>query len=252
MKKPIPIDVISRSRVARQTHRVGAALSPPQRAGAASEAIHTLPTPDVYAALSTRPAGLTQAEAAERLQRYGRNVIREIKGTPLIVKFLANFTHMMAILLWAGGLAAFFAQMPQLGIAIWMVNLINGAFGFWQEYRAEQATAALKRLLPHYARVLREGIVATQVGAVFGCRTNRASIFTIGLFTNQLVLVGVATELIILGLLIYTPLLQNIFNTAPIGLREWMFVFAWTPIIFLADEVRKALLRWRERRAAGR
>jgi Ca2+-transporting ATPase len=52
---------------------------------------------------------------------------------------------------------AFVARMPQLGIAIWLVNLINGAFGFWQEYRAEQATAALKRLLPHFARVLRDG-----------------------------------------------------------------------------------------------
>jgi magnesium-transporting ATPase (P-type) len=96
------------------------------------------------------------------------------------------------------------------------------------------------------------GIVATQVGAVFGCRSDRASIFTIGFFRNRLVLVGVASELLILGLLIYTPLLQNVFNTAPIGLHEWMFVFAWTPVIFLADEARKALLRWRERRAAER
>jgi magnesium-transporting ATPase (P-type) len=61
---------------------------------------------------------------------------------PLVLTFLADFTHLMAILLWIGGLVAFLAQMPQLGIAIWMVNLINGAFGFWREYRAEQATAA--------------------------------------------------------------------------------------------------------------
>jgi Ca2+-transporting ATPase len=96
------------------------------------------------------------------------------------------------------------------------------------------------------------GIVATQIGAVFGCRTERTSIFTIGFFTNRLVLVGIASELIILGLLIYTPLLQGVFNTAPIGLRELAFVFAWTPIILLADEARKALLRWRERRAVRR
>jgi P-type E1-E2 ATPase len=47
--------------------------------------------------------------------------------------------------------------MPQLGIAIWLVNLINGAFSFWQEYQAEQATAALRHLLPTYARVVRGG-----------------------------------------------------------------------------------------------
>jgi len=87
------------------------------------------------------------------------------------------------------------------------------------------------------------GIVATQVGAVFGCRTDRSSVFTIGLFTNRLVLVGIASELIILSLLIYAPFLQSVFGTAPIGLREWAFVFAWAPVIFLADEARKALLR---------
>ena len=63
----------------------------------------------------------------------------------------------MALLLWVGGLLGFLAQMPQLGIAIWLVNLINGAFSFWQEYKAEQATAALRQLLPTYARVVRDG-----------------------------------------------------------------------------------------------
>lgn len=89
------------------------------------------------------------------------------------------------------------------------------------------------------------GVVATQVGAVFGCRTDRASIFKIGFFTNRLVLLGIAVELILLGLLIYVPFLQGVFNTAPINLAEWAFVFAWTPVIFLADELRKVLLRRR-------
>ena len=45
----------------------------------------------------------------------------------------------------------------ELGIAIWLVNIINGLFSFIQEYRASQATAALNKLLPAYARVLRDG-----------------------------------------------------------------------------------------------
>jgi hypothetical protein len=56
-------------------------------------------------------------------------------------------------------------------------------------------------------------------------------------------------ELILLGILIYTPFLQPIFNTAPIGLREWAYLFAWTPVILLLDELRKGILRRRERRA---
>jgi len=118
--------------------------------------IEALPLTDIYTALGTQPQGLTHAEATARLQHYSRNTIRSGETTPLVRKFLANFTHLMALLLWVGGLLGFLAQMPQLGIAIWLVNLINGAFSFWQEYQAEQATAALRQLLPTYARVMRD------------------------------------------------------------------------------------------------
>ena len=118
--------------------------------------IQTIPKPEVFRALGTRSEGLSQAEAHERLNRYGRNVIAEIREKRLSA-LAANFTHLMAMLLWAGGLMAFVAGLIQLGIAIWMVNLINGAFSYWQEYKAEKATEALRRMLPTYARVLRDG-----------------------------------------------------------------------------------------------
>ncbi|MBI3245511.1 MAG: cation-transporting P-type ATPase [Deltaproteobacteria bacterium] len=120
--------------------------------------IETLPIAQVYAAAVTRPRGLTNAEAAARLQQYGRNAIRSVAATSLVHKFSAHFTHLMALLLWVGGLIGFIAHLPQLGIAIWTVNLINGIFSFWQEYKAEKATEALRRLLPTYCRVLREGV----------------------------------------------------------------------------------------------
>ncbi len=125
--------------------------------GEARGNLHALPAAEVYAALGTRPQGLTGPEADERLRRHGPNAIRRIRGKPLALKLLANFTHLMAILLWAGGLIGFAAGMPQLGLAIWMVNVINGLFSFWQEYKAEKATEALQKLLPTYARIVREG-----------------------------------------------------------------------------------------------
>jgi magnesium-transporting ATPase (P-type) len=79
---------------------------------------------------------LTQAEAGARLQRYGRNTICRVAATSLILRFLSNFTHLMALLLWVGGLIGFLARLPQLGVAIWLVNVINGMFSFWQEYKA--------------------------------------------------------------------------------------------------------------------
>jgi Ca2+-transporting ATPase len=119
--------------------------------------IYALPESDVYAALGSQPSGLSPAEAGLRLARHGRNTIREVKGKPLALRFLANFTHLMALLLWAGGLIGLLAHLPQLALAIWMVNVINGSFSFWQEYKAERATEALRRLLPHHALVLRDG-----------------------------------------------------------------------------------------------
>ncbi|MCB0153679.1 MAG: HAD-IC family P-type ATPase, partial [Anaerolineae bacterium] len=121
------------------------------------QAIPSLPSAEVYAWLETRPQGLSQAEAEQRLQQVGPNRIREIKGKPLWLKFVANFTHLMASLLWLGGLLALAADLPQLAVAIWLVNLINGLFSFWQEFRAERATEALRQLMPAYARVLRDG-----------------------------------------------------------------------------------------------
>lgn len=115
-------------------------------------------SPDgVYALLGSRPDGLTMPEAQQRQSTYGMNQLQAEKKKPLFLKFLANFTHLMAILLWVGGLVALIARMPQLAIAVWSVNLINGLFSFWQEFRAEKASEELRKLLPAYARVLREG-----------------------------------------------------------------------------------------------
>jgi magnesium-transporting ATPase (P-type) len=96
------------------------------------------------------------------------------------------------------------------------------------------------------------GVVATQVGSAFACRTDRTSIFKIGFTTNHLVLYGIAGELILLTLLVYVPFFHGVFSTGPLGLIDWVYVFAWTPVLFLADELRKLFLRRRERRALRR
>jgi P-type Ca2+ transporter type 2C len=95
-------------------------------------------------------------------------------------------------------------------------------------------------------------IVISQIGAVFNCRTEQTSIFKIGFFTNRMVLFGIGVELTLLGILIYTPFLHSIFNTAPLGVREWAFLLIWAPVIFLADEIRKLWLRKREERGADK
>jgi P-type Ca2+ transporter type 2C len=122
-----------------------------------SVSVERLSPTEVFVSQKTCLEGLSGNEAAERLRRTGPNTLQEVKGKPLWIKFLINFTHLMAILLWIAGIVALFAQMPQLAISIWAVNVINGIFSFWQEYRAEKATVAMRRLLPVTARVRRDG-----------------------------------------------------------------------------------------------
>lgn len=118
--------------------------------------IHKLTPAEACVFMTSRTEGLTSDEAKSNQEKYGKNLIKEKKNKPMILVFATNFTSMMAILLWVGGIIAFMAQMPQLGIAIWLVNIINGVFSFMQEYRASKATEALKKMLPSYARVIRD------------------------------------------------------------------------------------------------
>ncbi|MBI5772485.1 MAG: cation-transporting P-type ATPase [Verrucomicrobia bacterium] len=126
--------------------------------------IHQMSLAEAFASLQSGPAGLSASEAARRLAEYGPNAVEPVRGEPLPLRFLRGFTHFFALILWVAAGLAFFAEwhdpgqgMGTLGWAIIGVIVVNGAFSFWQEYRAEQALQALKNLLPRQASVVREG-----------------------------------------------------------------------------------------------
>jgi Ca2+-transporting ATPase len=119
--------------------------------------IWTLAPEQVYETLGTASRGLSQFEADLRLQRYGANELPEPPQRPLWLRFVDQLTHFMALLLWVAGILAFISHTPQLGWAIWAVIWINAIFSFWQEYQAEQALAALKKVLPMQIKVYRDG-----------------------------------------------------------------------------------------------
>ncbi|MDI6831394.1 MAG: cation-transporting P-type ATPase [Actinomycetota bacterium] len=122
-----------------------------------AENIHRLNAEEVYKALGTSPQGLSSEEAARRLEEYGPNEIRKVRGVPLVKKLLSHFTHFFAILLWIGGGLSFIADQAALGYAIIAVIFINAIFTFIQEFKAEKATEALKKMLPPMATVIRDG-----------------------------------------------------------------------------------------------
>ena len=120
-----------------------------------SPPLYALRKSEVYEALESSPEGLTTQEAEERRSLYGRNLLAEPPAPPAWRKWLGYAVHPMALLLWAAGALAVFIGRGEVGITIWIVVLINASFSFWREYRAGQAVAALKNLLPAFARVLR-------------------------------------------------------------------------------------------------
>lgn len=130
-------------------------------------AVQTGGAADVLAALGSGPAGLAGAEAARRLAADGRNELPRAYRRSMAGRFLAQFTDLFAVLLLVAAAItamAYFIGEPrdpgnlQLTIAILGVVLINAAIGFGQEYAAERTAEALQAMVPHRARVVRDGV----------------------------------------------------------------------------------------------
>jgi potassium/sodium efflux P-type ATPase len=119
--------------------------------------IWALPVEEVYQSLGSASGGLSADEAQRRFTQFGANELPEPAHRPLWLRFTDQLTHFMALLLWVAGILAFISRTPQLGWAIWAVIWINAIFSFWQEFQAEQALAALKKVLPMQVKVYRDG-----------------------------------------------------------------------------------------------
>ena len=91
------------------------------------------------------------------------------------------------------------------------------------------------------------GIVACQIGTAVAARTEHASLWSVGLFTNRFLLWGIASEIAFAGAVIYLPPLQHVFATAALGGVELAILLTFPPIVWGSDELRRFLVR----RAAG-
>jgi magnesium-transporting ATPase (P-type) len=141
-------------------------LGPRGASGDYAMKIHHLTVADAFASLKSGLEGLSDAEAQRRLAELGRNEVEEVAHEALLLTFAREFVHFFALILWIAAGLAFFAEwrepgqgMATLGFAIVGVIVINGVFSFWQAYRAEQALAVLKKLLPSATKVVRAGTV---------------------------------------------------------------------------------------------
>ena len=86
-------------------------------------------------------------------------------------------------------------------------------------------------------------IVVMQMVNVFLCRHPQKSSFSIGLFSNPYLWMGLATEIGIIVFIVYTQAGHWLFGTAPIGQEVWWLALACAVLMWVFEEIRKALLR---------
>ena len=134
--------------------------------GRVSRLLHFGPPPgaapaDTIDVTRADPSGLTSAEAAHRLAVHGANRLRDDNGNhPLAVLFRQFRSPMVLILLGAAILSFFLGEYDEASIVLFIVIASTG-LGFYQEYRAGNAVAELRRRIAVTCTVLRDGTPST-------------------------------------------------------------------------------------------
>ncbi|HIJ86772.1 MAG TPA: cation-transporting P-type ATPase [Desulfuromonadales bacterium] len=123
------------------------------------------------------------------------------------------------------------------GMSAYFFVLHQGGWS-WSQTLAPASTLYLQATTACLA-----GIIATQIANVFACRSPNVSILTLGIFSNRLVLAGIATEVLLAALIIYTPLGNSLFVCAPIGINVWLLLIPFALLLLVFDETRKYFVR---------
>ena len=124
--------------------------------------------------------------------------------------------------------------------AYWFV-LRNGGWNFGEKLAAHdplylQATTACL-----------SAIIVMQIANVFLCRSEREPLLARSLTSNRLILAGIATEILLIALIVYTPWGNALFGTASIELVVWLFIIPFALAMVALEELRKWLVRARSK-----
>ena len=132
-----------------------------------SRDVHGITVSEALTAQNSGEKGLSPAEAADRLQKYGANlIVRKKQASPLVILWRQINNPLIWVLLVSGTLAIMLGKLTD-GLVVLAVVVINAIIGFVQEFRAEKAISALSGMVPQNATVVRDGknitIAATEL-----------------------------------------------------------------------------------------
>ena len=114
----------------------------------------------VVQSLEPSSHGLSSVEADRRLRQFGENRIERAAKRDWGRELLRQFTHPLALLLWAAAALAWASGAAPIAVAIVAVIIINAIFAFVQELQAENAVEALAAYIPDQCHVLRDGTLS--------------------------------------------------------------------------------------------
>lgn len=122
-----------------------------------TEAWHALDSVSVLAHMKSQEEGLTDEEAAVRLQRYGVNRMPSAESVSLWRLLLRQIASPLSYMLLLAAVAALCLHRISDGVVVLSVVMINVLIGFVQEWKAHRAISSLSDLLPERATILRSG-----------------------------------------------------------------------------------------------
>ncbi len=100
--------------------------------------------------------GLTSAQVSQSLNKYGLNIITEQKKKSFLLKFFEQFNNFLTILLIGAAVLSFLLGESLDGGLIIGIVILNGLFGLYQEAKAEESLAMLKKMTVTKVRVIRD------------------------------------------------------------------------------------------------
>lgn len=104
--------------------------------------------------------GLTLIDIQTRLREYGENVLPEKRKKHWILTFIGYFKDVLVLILLAAAAFSFFIGEIKDGTVVLVIIVANALMGFFQEKKADNAIAALKKLSVGCAKVIRNGELA--------------------------------------------------------------------------------------------
>ena len=95
-------------------------------------------------------------------------------------------------------------------------------------------------------------IVFTQIGQVLNCRTTTQSGFSVGLFSNRTVSIGIIVKILLILAITMLPPLRTVFHTPGLRLDDFLYLAVLPFLVFAVDELRKLIRRRMQSRRVSR